>query len=66
MRHFGASDSMSLLQGRHDYLAPKWLFFTHKIYIEIQLLLSKLVLKNNFPSTSLKSGHKYILVIKLV
>ena len=25
MRHFGASDSFSLLQGPHDYLAPKWL-----------------------------------------
>ena len=54
MRNFGASESLSLLQGPHDYLAPKWF----KKYIKLQLLLSKLVLKNNFPSTSLKSGHK--------
>ena len=58
MRHFGASDSLSLLQGWHDYLAPKWLFFIHKKYIKSLLLLSQLVLKNNVPSTSLKSGHK--------
>ena len=58
MRHFGASDSLSLLQGRHDYLPPKWLFFIHTKYIKLQLLLSKLVLKNNFPSTLLKSGDK--------
>ena len=66
MRHFGASDSLSLLQGRHGYLAPKWLFFIHKKYIKLQLLLSKLVLKNNFPSTSLKSGYKCILVNNMV
>ena len=58
MRHFGASDSLSLLQRRHDYLAPKWLFYIHKKYIKLQLLLSKLVLKNNFPSTSLKTSLK--------
>ena len=58
MRHFGASESLPLLKGRHDYLAPKWLFFIHTKYIKLQLLLSKLLLKNNFPSASLKSGYK--------